>query len=161
MDANQPQFRTIATARSTPNPLRPYYVPPSIGDVTSSATKPGSALPSATTPPASAGFGSKARNAFADVDYSGYVSDGMPSMGAMAKQLVDQAMWRYTSILLAQPFEVSKTILQCYHAGPTPVAAAATAERRRGRLATPEWQGKHSAVHTPGRERRPNEHEVC
>lgn len=28
------------------------------------------------------------------------------------KRLVDQALWKYTSVLLAQPFEVAKTVLQ-------------------------------------------------
>ena len=35
----------------------------------------------------------------------------------MAKRLMDQAMWNYTSIFLAQPFEVAKIILQCHAAG--------------------------------------------
>lgn len=34
----------------------------------------------------------------------------------MTKRLVDQAIWNYTSVLLAQPFEVAKIVLQCRQA---------------------------------------------
>lgn len=30
----------------------------------------------------------------------------------MGKKVIDQAIWKYTSVLLAQPFDVAKTILQ-------------------------------------------------
>lgn len=32
----------------------------------------------------------------------------------MVKRLMDQAIWNYTSVLLAQPFEVAKTVLQVH-----------------------------------------------
>lgn len=35
-------------------------------------------------------------------------------MGEMVKKWMDQAVWNYTSVLLAQPFEVAKTILQVH-----------------------------------------------
>lgn len=37
----------------------------------------------------------------------------------MTKRLVDQAIWNYTSVLLAQPFEVAKIVLQCHLADGT------------------------------------------
>lgn len=37
----------------------------------------------------------------------------------MIKDLLDQALMKYTSVLLAQPFDVSKTILQVRSQTPT------------------------------------------
>lgn len=37
-------------------------------------------------------------------------------MSGLIKKLLDQALWKYSSVLIAQPFEVAKTILQCYDA---------------------------------------------
>jgi hypothetical protein len=47
-----------------------------------------------------------------DLDYADYLSDTSPSATAVVKGLFDQALWRYTSVLLGQPFEVAKTTLQ-------------------------------------------------
>lgn len=48
-----------------------------------------------------------------DLDYGSpfFDSDG-PSVAEMGKKIVDRAIWKYTSVLLAQPFDVAKTILQ-------------------------------------------------
>ena len=94
-----------------PNPLRPYYKPPSVGlptevDISSpsiSKHTPSTAKPS---------FGSSARDILSDLDYSDYLSDGSPSAGEIIKNLLDQALWKYSSVLFAQPFEVAKTVLQ-------------------------------------------------
>ncbi|MCJ1259443.1 mitochondrial fusion and transport protein ugo1 [Lignoscripta atroalba] len=103
--------------REGPNPLRPYYIPPSVGpplDTSqniSSAHTIGSKHASASKPPTS--FGSSARDILSDLDYSEYLSDSSsPSPADVIKRLVDQALWKYTSVLLAQPFEVAKTVLQ-------------------------------------------------
>ena len=104
----------MATPREGPNPLRPYYIPPSVGPppgVSSNGTSTsnmGSGHPSTST----SSFGSSARNILADMDYSDYISDPSPSATAMGKNLVEQAIWKYTSVFLAQPFEVAKTVLQ-------------------------------------------------
>ncbi|KIX09216.1 uncharacterized protein Z518_00295 [Rhinocladiella mackenziei CBS 650.93] len=87
--------------RHVPNPLRPYYVPPSIGiDAVSNGTagtsKPFSG-PSFTLP---------------DIDYSDYISEASPSLRGSIKSVVDRALWKYTSVVIAQPFEVAKLILQ-------------------------------------------------
>lgn len=87
-----------------PNPLRPYYIPPSIGETAAPAVN---ATASASKAPAvSASF------AFPDIDYSEYMPDGSPSVAGSLKSVLDQAVWKYTSVLMAQPFEVAKLILQ-------------------------------------------------
>ncbi|THV71820.1 hypothetical protein D6D00_07539 [Aureobasidium pullulans] len=113
----------LTTSRDTPNPLRPYYRPPSIGlpppdaNATSSATG------------ASSSLGSSARDAFNDLDYSSFLSDGdSASVADMGRKVLDQALWKYTSVLLAQPFDVAKTILQVRLA--TQLDAESTLRRR-------------------------------
>lgn len=46
------------------------------------------------------------------MDYSDYIPESSPSSTAVVKGLVEQAIWKYTSVFLAQPFEVAKTVLQ-------------------------------------------------
>ena len=88
-----------------PNPLRPYYMPPTVG---TSSDHHNNVSPPRTTN----SFGSSARNILADMDYSEYMSDASPSTAEMGKKLLEQALWKYTSVFLAQPFEVAKTVLQ-------------------------------------------------
>ncbi|KAL8998907.1 MAG: hypothetical protein Q9169_002126 [Polycauliona sp. 2 TL-2023] len=107
------------------NPLRPYYVPPSVGATAGAsprsqpppnlASKHGSSQ--STTSP---GFGSSARNILADMDYSDYLSEASPSSTATFKSLAEQAAWKYTSVFLAQPFDVAKTLLQVRAPGTGP-----------------------------------------
>ena len=105
---------SMSTPLDGPNPLRPYYIPPSIAQPpgvnisTSSPPFTGSKHVPAPKP----SFGSSARDILSDLDYSGYLSDSSPSTPEVIKGLVDQALWKYTSVLLAQPFEVAKTVLQ-------------------------------------------------
>lgn len=103
----------MSNSREGPNPLRPYYIPPSIG------IPPDAAAPSThniTKPNGSAAsYASSARDIFSDIDYSDYLSDNSPSSVQQIKELVDQALYKYLSILLSQPFEVSKTVLQVRH----------------------------------------------
>ncbi|PSK42674.1 Mitochondrial fusion and transport protein ugo1 [Elsinoe australis] len=109
MSSDYAPFQSMATSRDTPNPLRPYYVPPSIGIQPEKAT-------SSTAPGASSsrvGIGKSARDLLSDLDYGGPLLDrDGPTVGEMGKKIVDQAIWKYTSVLLAQPFDVAKTILQ-------------------------------------------------
>jgi fusion and transport protein UGO1 len=51
-----------------------------------------------------------------DLDYDSYFPESSPSIAGHAKKLLDHALWNYTSVLLAQPFEVAKTILQVHEA---------------------------------------------
>jgi fusion and transport protein UGO1 len=103
----------MSTSRDGPNPLRPYYKPPSIGipqdtpGTTSSGThglgpKNGSA----------ASYASSAREIFTDLDYTDYLSDSSPSSLDSVKRQIDDWFYKYMSILLAQPFDVAKTVLQ-------------------------------------------------
>lgn len=110
----------MATSRDAPNPLRPYYIPPSIGlpaEVPQNQTSPSSyAHSSANSSSPKASFGSQARDILSDLDYDSYFADSSPSVAEHARRLLDQALWNYTSVLLAQPFEVAKTILQIHQA---------------------------------------------
>ena len=103
----------MASTREGPNPLRPYYIPPSIGlpPETTAAASPVS-KPFNCNNGTAATYASSAREIFSDIDYSGYVSEGSQSTLDMIKELLDQAMYKYISVLLAQPFEVAKTVLQ-------------------------------------------------
>ena len=107
------QQSTMSTPREGPNPLRPYYIPPSVGPSGPQngtfATNAGSKHVSSTS---TTSFGSSARNILADMDYTDYIPESSPSSTAIAKGLVEQAIWKYTSIFLAQPFDVAKTVLQ-------------------------------------------------
>lgn len=103
----------MSTPREGPNPLRPYYIPPSVGlsgpQNGTFATNAGSKLVSSTS---TNSFGSSARNILADMDYTDYIPESSPSSTVILKALVEQAIWKYTSVFLAQPFEVAKTVLQ-------------------------------------------------
>ncbi|KAL8902482.1 MAG: hypothetical protein Q9207_004680 [Kuettlingeria erythrocarpa] len=107
----------MSTSREGSNPLRPYYVPPSVGKanssvpITSTSASVGSKYGS-TQPVSSSSFGSSARNILADMDYSDYLSNPSPSSTATIRTIAEQAIWKYTSVFLAQPFEVAKTVLQ-------------------------------------------------
>ncbi|MCJ1247958.1 mitochondrial fusion and transport protein ugo1 [Trapelia coarctata] len=102
--------------REGPNPLRPYYIPPSVGPRPLSGTNSSAAAnlgskPNSFSDPRPS-LGSSARDLLSDLDYSEYLSDSPPSAAAAVKELVDRALWKYSSVLLAQPFEVAKTVLQ-------------------------------------------------
>ena len=115
----------MSTPREGPNPLRPYYVPPSVGPSGPQngtlATNAGSKHVSSTSTNT---FGSSARNILADMDYTDYIPESSPSSTAIVKALVEQAMWKYTSVFLAQPFDVAKTVLQVQAGGQAPRSQA-------------------------------------
>ncbi len=108
----------MTTPREGPNPLRPYYIPPSIAHGADThqkvPTAPSLSSQHASTSAPTTSFGSSARNILADMDYSEYLSDSSPSPKDVVRQLAEQALWRYTSVFLAQPFEVAKTVLQVH-----------------------------------------------
>lgn len=43
--------------------------------------------------------------------YEGYLEDETSALGG-AQQVIDKLMWKYVSVLMAQPFEVAKVLLQ-------------------------------------------------
>ncbi|KAL4923731.1 mitofusin complex protein UGO1 [Aspergillus undulatus] len=95
------------SSRDGPNPLRPYYIPPSIGlDQDASFSSP----PNASSAQV---FGNTARDLLPDIDYSEYL-DSSPSVSGWVRDAFDTAIKRYTSVLMSQPFDVAKTILQSY-----------------------------------------------
>lgn len=102
----------MSSNREGVNPLRPYYIPPTIGEQTEKAlpSRPPTVAPSGGHP--SGRYAEKARDIFQDIDYQSYLDDSSPSTFQSAKSLVDELLWKYTSVLMSQPFEVAKTILQ-------------------------------------------------
>lgn len=109
-----------------PNPLRPYYVPPPIGLSDSHAA---SKVVSSAAAENITSFGTSARDILSDFDYSDYLGDSSPSVTESIKQLFENAARRYSRVLMSQPFEVAKTILQVYVA--EDVAAEVAEERRK------------------------------
>lgn len=113
---------STSSHREGVNPLRPYYIPPTIGDPAEPTHIPGpnpfshshshahGGAANATT--GSGRYASKARDIFSDLDYKDYIAEPSPSAVRTVKELVDELLWKYTSVLMAQPFEVAKTILQ-------------------------------------------------
>lgn len=53
-----------------------------------------------------------------DIDYKAYLGDDAPSVTQSAREFVNDLVWKYTSVLMAQPFEVAKTILQAQDQNP-------------------------------------------
>lgn len=102
----------MSSSREGVNPLRPYYVPPQIGLSPGPATSNASATPNAASASTKA-FGSSARDLLSDLDYSDYL-ESSPSVADGVREILDRAVWKYTSVLMAQPFDVAKTILQVY-----------------------------------------------
>ncbi|KAK5166586.1 uncharacterized protein LTR77_008129 [Saxophila tyrrhenica] len=123
---NKDRFHPLSTSRE-PNPLRPYYVPPSIGPTPSAS--PSQPLHSARNAPApSSSFSTSARDLLPelDIDLKSTTSEAWQS----TRSLFDTLVWRYSSVLLAQPFDVAKTVLQV---SVPPSDPAATAPRKRRR----------------------------
>ena len=95
-----------------PNPLRPYYIPPSAPSISQNSTFAANAGSKHVSSTSTHSFGSSARNILADMDYTDYMPESSPSSTVIMKGLAEQAISKYISVFLAQPFEVAKTILQ-------------------------------------------------
>ncbi|KXL47923.1 hypothetical protein M433DRAFT_142183 [Acidomyces richmondensis BFW] len=76
-----------------PNPLRPYHIPASISSPTSPIIS-------------SSSSSAAAHDILPDLDTT--------EVWAQARTILDALLYRYTSVLLAQPFDVAKTILQVW-----------------------------------------------
>lgn len=94
------------------NPLRPYYIPPTIGERAGPASTPSPSPFSGGGNATSSRYASKARDVLTELDYNTYLGDDTPSVVQNIKELLDELVWKYTSVLMAQPFEVAKVILQ-------------------------------------------------
>ncbi|EQL33361.1 hypothetical protein RJZ56_000670 [Blastomyces dermatitidis] len=115
----------MGSSSEGPNPLRPYYVPPSIGLPKSPPNAVSGTLVNKAT------IRNSTREIFSDFDYSEYLGESSPTISDSLKELVEKALWKYTSVLTAQPFEVAKTILQVYVAQDAQAALAGRDERQR------------------------------
>lgn len=137
-------FKAMSTSRDAPNPLRPYYIPPSIGlppEVPSNPPQPGA--PRAPSTSSKANF-SSARDLFSDLDYENYLPErDSGGVADMTKRLVDQAIWNYTSVLLAQPFEVAKIVLQCHLADGTGAEQQVSSTPGSNTSRPPDSHGRH------------------
>ena len=113
------------SAAREPNPLRPYYIPPSIGPAPSaSPSQPFHTARHAT----SSSFSNSARDLFPDLDLD--LKSTTSEAWQQTRSLFDTLVWRYTSVLLAQPFDVAKTVLQVSLA-PSENEVAATPRKRK------------------------------
>lgn len=115
------------------NPLRPYYIPPSLSlDSSHNASANTPDLPASTSAQV---FSNSARDLLPDLDYSDYL-DSSSSASDWVRDALNRGVWRYTSVLTAQPFDVAKTILQAYVMpdpnGQDPRLAAGASMPRRG-----------------------------
>ena len=88
------------------NPLRPYYIP-------QSGLSPSTSSPEVSSPSSAQVFGSTARDLIPDLDYADYL-DASPSVSEWVRDALNSALRKYTQVLVAQPFDVAKTILQVY-----------------------------------------------
>ncbi|KAF4972068.1 hypothetical protein FSARC_1286 [Fusarium sarcochroum] len=106
----------MSTHREGVNPLRPYYIPPTIGDpsetLNKSSPSPNPFSDSRHVTGAGEKYATKARDILSDLEYNDYLGDASPSMVQNVKALIDELLWKYSSVLMAQPFEVAKTLLQ-------------------------------------------------
>lgn len=112
-----------------PNPLRPYYIPPSVGPTPSvSAAAQGAPRTNASTASIrhSPSFSSSARDYLPELDID--LKSTTSEAWSHTRSLFDTLAWRYTSVILAQPFDVAKTILQV---SLPPYAATSTPHKSR------------------------------
>lgn len=100
----------MASSNQQPNPLRPYYIPPSIGPKASASTSQTADAARAGATRSSASISSSARDLFPELDLD--LKSTTSEAWQHTRSLFDTLAWRYTSVLLAQPFDVAKMILQ-------------------------------------------------
>ncbi|KAK4191259.1 mitochondrial carrier domain-containing protein [Podospora australis] len=126
------------------NPLRPYYIPPTIGEPVEAPLPPPGPRAFAQTGNSTSNYASKARDIFSDIDYKDYIAEPSPSVVQTVKELLDELLWKYTSVLMAQPFDVAKTLLQVRAqddvGGLVAAAEAAAEEARQKQIAAKERQ---------------------
>ncbi|KAJ5223774.1 Mitochondrial fusion protein (Ugo1) [Penicillium chermesinum] len=94
-------------SREGVNPLRPYYFPqtglsPALNNT-----------PEAPAPSSAQVFSNSARDLIPDIDYSDYL-DSSPSVSDWVRDAINKCIVRYSHVLIGQPFDVAKTILQVY-----------------------------------------------
>lgn len=104
--------RLPITTSHEPNPLRPYYIPPSINaypsDGTSRSPPQAPGLPRPGRPTSTIASQTNDLLPGLDLDFKSTASEAWTNTRA----LLDTLAWRYASTLMAQPFDVAKIILQ-------------------------------------------------
>ncbi|KAI1751625.1 mitochondrial carrier domain-containing protein [Xylaria castorea] len=128
----------MSSTREGVNPLRPYYIPPRIGEQAESLPRANPFSHSTASATTSAKYASKARDIFPDIDYKEHLDEFSPSTIESVKQFIDELLWKYTSVLMAQPFEVAKTILQARSQDDLGGLNASPAEITRPSIASPK-----------------------
>ena len=146
----------MSAPREAPNPLRPYHIPePAVPLPAVDTARPASA----SRPAAAAAIAphsslrSSARDVLSDLDYGDYLPEAAPPVAETLKRLFDQGLWKYTSVLLAQPFELAKTVLQVQDAGAVADGEAAAAEQAAKPARMPRY-GREYTVGGPPRTHR-------
>jgi len=101
----------------SPNPLRPYYIPVAPTPFEATATATPSSIPVSVSSLAKNGGGAPSNFAILQdfQDYSADYLESPSSVGEAMRSFVEHALLKYTSILISQPFEVAKTVLQCQY----------------------------------------------
>lgn len=79
------------------------------------------------------------------MDYSDYVSEDSKSTLDMIRQMLDDAMYKYLAVLLAQPFDVAKTVLQVRSQG---LLEDATSKKTMGKGAAGFMDSRYADVST-------------
>ena len=74
-----------------------------------------------------------ARDILNDLDYESYLAEPSPSSTDLIRQFTERAIWKYSSVFLAQPFDVAKTILQVQYNGPRQGRSSQIAKARSTR----------------------------
>lgn len=123
------------STQQVPNPLRPYYIPPppaGFGLGADNVSPLSSSLPLQSSSAAASSQGSF--NLLPDLqDYTDYLDT--PSPNDVLKNFLTQAAVQYGLNLIAQPFENSKTVLQCRVVPKRDVVAAKKKKKAGG-----EWK---------------------
>ncbi|KAK4895737.1 hypothetical protein LTR27_006219 [Elasticomyces elasticus] len=115
-----------------PNPLRPYsayYRAPTIGPPPSASASPIQPHTGRPTAGSAASISSTARDLLPELDIDLKTSAGEAWQNT--RSLLDTLVYRYTSVLLAQPFDVAKTVLQVSLPSQTETAVGGSTQRRR------------------------------
>lgn len=116
------QYAPLQPSSEGPHPLRPYYRPPHIGSQ------------SDTQQPTASSSNRSSSSYMPDIDYRDILGNGKngPSTLESVRALTDQLMWKYSSVFLAQPFEVAKMVLQVRYGAVVERRLMPGIARRRG-----------------------------
>lgn len=120
------RYQPITSSRE-PNPLRPYHRPATIDLPTSSPAQAPHSLPRPRAPAST--YSSSARDLLPELDLDFKASAG--EAWTNTRRLFGALLYRYMSVLLAQPFDVARLVLQVSQPPSSVVDSAATGGRKR------------------------------